>query len=209
MLDEKQFKKIKEITIPEYIYQIKLSESRRVKYFSNKTGRGRVKKEIEDLPKKHKVIGTDLEGFYLGLDNNRIIANPKAAGTSKYVAINSQLLYSSSGQFTRAKVMKELHAYWVNIFKNHAPFVKQEYPLAIHIDWYCTKEHKTQDIDNFTYIIEKSMFDGLQEAEMIPDDTVDYICGQSTLFHEIEDFSQRKLVISFYTYTAPNQLKVL
>jgi hypothetical protein len=136
MLDEKQFKKIKEITIPEYIYQVKLSESRRVKYFSNKTGRGRVKKEIEDLPKKHKVIGTDLEGFYLGLDNQRIIANPKAAGTSKYVAINSQLFYSSTHPAIRNKIMKTLHTYWSDIFKNHAPFVKEEYPLFTTIDWY-------------------------------------------------------------------------
>ena len=45
MINEKDFKKVKEITVPQYIYQIQVSKSRNVKYFSNKTGRGRVKKE--------------------------------------------------------------------------------------------------------------------------------------------------------------------
>ena len=104
--------------------------------------------------------------------------------------------------------MKELHAYWVDIFKNHAPFVKQEYPLYVHMDWYSVNEHKTQDVDNFSYIIFKAMFDGMQEAAIIPDDCIDYIVGQSSLFHAIDSFDDRKLVISFYTYTEPEQIKL-
>jgi hypothetical protein len=209
MLNKKQFKKIKEVTVNQYVHQIKTSEARNKKYFSIKTGRGRVKKLKENLPKKYQTIGTDLDGYWLGLDNKRIIANPKAAGTANYVPVNSQLFYSSVHHAVRNLVMAELHTYWENIFSAHAPFVEQEYPLFIWIDWYCTKEHKTQDIDNFTYIVEKSMFDALTASTIIPNDTVDYITGQASLFHKIDKFEDRKLVISFYTYTEPDQIKLL
>jgi hypothetical protein len=53
------------------------------------------------------------------------------------------------------------------------------------------------------------MFDSLQECGIIPDDTVDYICGQGSLFHEIKNFEDRKLEISFYTYMEKQQLKLL
>lgn len=209
MLDEKQFKKLKTIEIPQYIYQIQVSKSRNVKYFHQESGRGKVKKALKDIPKKYKATSYDLLGFALNDKNEKIIANPSAAGTAKYVPINSQVLYSSSGQFIRAKVMKELHAYYSEIFQVLVPFTKQEYPLFIWIDWYAPNQHKTQDIDNFTYITEKAMFDSLQESGIIPDDTVDYICGQGSLFHEIKNFEDRKLEISFYTYMEKQQLKLL
>ena len=209
MLDEKQFKKLKTIEIPQYIYQIQVSKSRNVKYFHQESGRGKVKKVLKDIPKKYKATSYDLLGFALNDKNEKIIANPLAAGTAKYVPINSQILYSSSGQFIRAKVMKELHAYYSEIFEVLVPFTKQEYPLFIWIDWYAPNQHKTQDIDNFTYITEKAMFDSLQECGIIPDDTVDYICGQGSLFHEIKNFEDRKLEISFYTYMEKQQLKLL
>lgn len=209
MLDEKQFKKIKEITVNQYIYQVQTAKARNKKYFSSKTGRGRIKKAIEDLPKKHKVTGTDLEGYYLGLDGKRIVANPLANGTPKFIPVNSQLFYSSVHHAVRNLVMAELHEYWKDVFKEHAPFTEQEYPLFIWIDWYNVQEHKTQDIDNFTYIIEKSMFDAMTESGINPNDTVEYICGQASLFHKIDKFDDRKLIISFYTYTEPEQLKLI
>jgi Holliday junction resolvase RusA-like endonuclease len=209
MLDEKQFKKLTTIIIPQYIYQIQVSKSRNVKYFHQNSGRGKVKKAIEDIPKKYKATRYDLLGFAIDSEGNNIIANPLSAGTAKYVPINSQVLYSSSGQFIRAKIMKELHAYYSEIFEVLKPFNKQDYPLFIWIDWYAPNQHKTQDIDNFTYIMEKAMFDSLQEASLIPDDTVDYICGQASLFHEIDNFEDRKLEITFYTYIENKQLKLI
>jgi hypothetical protein len=208
MLDEKQFKKLTTLEIPEYIYQVQVSKSRNVKYFHKDSGRGKVKKKLEEIPKKYKAKSYDLLGFALDDKGQKIIANPIAAGTAKYVPINSQILYSSSGQFIRAKIMKELHAYYSEIFEVLKPFNKQEYPLFIWIDWYAPNQNKTQDIDNFTYIMEKAMFDSLQETLIIPDDTVDYICGQGSLFHEIEKFENRKLIITFYTYTNLLQTKL-
>lgn len=209
MLNEKLFKQIRQITIPEYIYQIQTSKARLAKYFHKNSGRGKVKKDITEVPKKYKAIGYDLEGYIIDANNNRIVANSISAGKPKYVPINSQMLYSSSGQFLRAKIMKELHSYFSEIFSTLDIFNSKEYPLFIWIDWYAPNEHKTQDIDNFTYIMEKAMFDSLQEISAIPDDSVDYICGQGSLFHEIEDFKDRKLVITFYTYMEKQQFKLL
>lgn len=208
MLDKKLFKEIKRIEIPKYLYQVQTSKSRLTKYFHKDSGRGKTKKELNEIPKKYKAVGYDLMGYAITAQGERIISNPIAAGTSKYVPINSQILYSSSGQFTRAKIMRELHSWWKEILKNEQPFEEKDYPLYIHIDWYCPKSHSTQDIDNFTYIMEKSLFDSMQEINMIPDDTVDYISGQSSRFNEIDHFDNRKLVIYFYICNNKNQLKL-
>jgi hypothetical protein len=209
MLNEKQFKLLQILEVPKYIYQIQVSKNRNTKYFHQDSGRGKTKKLILEIPKKYKAWGYDLEGYAVDYKNQRIISNPVAAGKPRFVSVNSQVLYSSSGQYTRALVMKTLHAYWVEQLSKIPAFLNSQYPLFIWIDWYAPNEHKTQDIDNFTYIVEKAFFDALQESEIIPNDTVNYICGQASKFHEINDFEDRKLVIKFYQFIDKNQIKLL
>jgi Holliday junction resolvase RusA-like endonuclease len=199
MLDEKLFKKLKTIEIPEYIYQVKLSENRRAKYFSNKTGRGRVKKDIDKIPKKYKVQSLDLEGFYLDINGNRIVANPIAAGTAKYVPINGQLFYSNSGgEFTRGKVIKELHNYFKEILKDVKPFQHKHYPIVIQMSWYYPYGYKTPDNTNVSFAYTKAFEDTLTEMGIIEDDEVRFVTGSFPIYTPVPKFEDRKLVFTFY-----------
>ncbi len=94
MLDKKLFKAIKVITIPQYLYQVQTSKSRLTKYFHRDSGRGKTKKDLTEIPKKYKAVGYDLQGYVVTVTGDRIISNPVAAGTSKYVPINGQIFYS-------------------------------------------------------------------------------------------------------------------
>lgn len=199
MLNEKYFKKIKEITIPEYIYQVKTANARLTKYFHKNSGRGKVKKALEDIPKMYKAIGYDLEGYAINA-NGRIIANSRSAGTSRFVSINGQIFYSQKGgHHTRAKVVTELHNWYKEILKNHTPFLDKEYPLVIQMDWYCPYSHKTMDSTNMFFAYHKTFEDCLTNLGIIKDDEVKYVTGALPLWYPCEKFEDRKLVFSFYT----------
>lgn len=200
MLDEKYFKKIKEITIPEYIQRIKLSESQRIKYFHKNSGRGKVKKEIEKVPKKYKAVGYDLEDYIVNENNQRIIANPKAAGASKYAPINGQIFYSGKGgHFTRNKIVRELHLYYTEYLKDHLPFLDREYPIVIQMNWFCPYSYQTPDNFNMAFAYFKAFEDTLTELKLIHDDEVRYVTGSFPIYTPVDKLEDRKLVFTFYT----------
>lgn len=200
MLDEKQFKKLKTIEIPQYMYQIQVSKSRNVKYFHQESGRGKVKKTLEDIPKKYKATSYDLLGFALNDKNEKIIANPLAAGTAKYVPINGQVFYSSSGKFTRAKVVTELHQYFKEIFEqvDLQPFAKNEYPIIIHLEWFAPFTHKTMDVTNMASVYIKTFEDTLTNNGYIEDDEVRYVTGSFPIYTPVDTFEDRKMIFTFY-----------
>lgn len=203
MLDEKLFKKITTIEILQYIYQVQTSKKRKVKYFhSNKTGIGKVRKSLEDLPKKHKSIitGTDLEGFYVNKNNERIIANPLAAGTAKYVPINGQLFYASGNQFTRVKVVNALHEFFGEEIEKAKlePFKNNDYPIIITLEWFTTYSHKTMDVTNMYSVYQKTFEDTLVNKGILVDDEVRYVTGGFPIYTPIDNFEDRKLVFTFY-----------
>lgn len=199
MLDETKFKKIQEIIIPEYIYQVQMSAKRNIKYFNIKGGRGKIKREnLEDMPKKYKNLSLDLEGFWLE-KGQRIIGNPIAAGTPKFIPINGQLFYSQSGgKFTRAKVVRELHEWYTEILKDYAPLYKEEYPIVIILNWFCPYSHKTMDSTNMFFAYHKTFEDVLTNLGIIVDDEVRYVTGGFPIYTPCDTFEERKLVFSFY-----------
>ena len=98
------------IEIPNYITHIKLSESRRAKYYTVT--------EEDRIPKKYKKLGISYDKKGIALDNEgeKIIKNTRVAGTPKLWKINSQDLYSGNlHHHSRAKIMVELHKYFVDV----------------------------------------------------------------------------------------------
>jgi hypothetical protein len=214
MLDEKLFKKITQIEIPNYIYQVQVSKSRRVKYFhSSKTGIGKVKKLLEDLPKKHKaiIVGTDLEGFYIDKNGERVIANPLAAGTAKFVPINGQMFYSSGNQFTRVKIVNALHDFFSSEIKRVSlqPFKKSDYPIVITLEWFAPYSHKTMDITNMYSVYQKTFEDTLVNEGILIDDEVKYVTGGFPIYTPVEKFEDRKFIFTFYQDLRFKQLKLI
>lgn len=199
MLDKKLFKAIKIIEIPKYLYQVQTSKSRLTKYFHKDSGRGKTKKELNEIPKKYKAVGYDLMGYAITAEGERIISNPIAAGTSKYVPINGQIFYSQSGgQFTRAKIVKALHEYYTEMLEGIEPFVTKDYPLVMSVNWFCPYSHKTLDNTNFAAVYIKTFEDVLTNMGIIKDDEVRYITGSFPIYTPVEDFEDRKIVFTFY-----------
>lgn len=199
MLDKKLFKAIKIIEIPKYLYQVQTSKSRLAKYFHKDSGRGKTKKELNEIPKKYKAVGYDLMGYAITAEGERIISNPVAAGTSKYVPINGQIFYSQSGgQFTRAKIVKALHEYYTEMLEGIEPFVTKDYPLVMSVNWFCPYSHKTLDNTNFAAVYIKTFEDVLTNMGIIKDDEVRYITGSFPIYTPVEDFEDRKIVFTFY-----------
>lgn len=200
MLDEKQFKKLTTLEIPEYIYQVQVSKSRNIKYFHKDSGRGKVKKTIEKIPKKYKAVGYDLLGFALDDKGQKIIANPIAAGTAKYVPINGQVFYSSSGKFTRAKIVTVLHDYFKEILEQveFKPFNKGDYPIVIQLEWFAPYSHKTMDVTNMASVYMKTFEDTLTNNGYIIDDEVRYVSGGFPIYTPVEKFEDRKIIFTFW-----------
>lgn len=200
MLDERYFKKIKEITVPEYIMKIKLSESQRTKYFHKSSGTGKTKKTLNKIPKKYKAVGFDLLGFAITTSGERIISNPQAAGTNKFAAINGQLFYAGKGgHFTRNKIVRELHLYYEEILKDHKPFQPNEYPIIIQMNWFLPYSHQTPDNFNNAFAYLKAFEDTLTEMKIIPDDEVRYVPGTFPIYTPCEKLEDRKIVFTFWT----------
>lgn len=197
MLDEALFKKLKTITIPEYIYQIKLSEKQRAKYYSKTPGVQRVTKITKWAEKLIK--GVNKEGYYIGEDGGRIIANFKKAGTPKMLPINGQLFYSQNGgEFTRAKVVNELHAFYAPYVELIQKFKKENYPLVITYNWFCPYHDKTMDNFNWAIAYVKTFEDVLTNLEVIEDDAVRFMSGNMAIYTPVEKQEDRKIVIDIW-----------
>jgi hypothetical protein len=199
MLDEKQFKKLTTLEIPEYIYQIKASEKQLNKYYSAKPGRQRVTKITKWAEKL--IVGQDLNGFYLDKDGNRIVSNFKKAGTPKYIPVNGQVMYSQKGgEFTRALMVRELHQYWKDILEeaNFQPFNKKYYPIVIQMNWFAPYSHQTPDNFNFAFAMFKTFEDTLTNNNYIVDDEVRYVSGGFPIYTPVDTFEDRKIIFTFY-----------
>lgn len=197
MLDEKQFKKLTTIIIPEYIYQVKLSEKQRAKYYSKTSGPMRVTKITKTAERLIK--GVNEEGYYIGEDGGRIIANFKKAGTPKMLPINGQLFYSQNGgEFTRAKVVNELHAFYAPYVKTIKKFKTQDYPLILTYNWFCPYKHKTMDNFNWAIAYVKTFEDVLTNLGIIEDDEVRFMSGNMAIYTPTEKHENRKIVIDIW-----------
>lgn len=209
MLDETFFKKIYSLEIPQFITKVELSKARRPKYYSLKSGRGRVTKIPNKLATKNFIY--DLEGFLIDEKQQRIIANMRSAGTPKYVSINSQILYSQNGgQFTRTKIVNTLHAY-LKPFVSKLKSLKNHTPLLIHLNWHLPYQYRLQDNTNLAYIWMKVFEDELVTQLKLPDDEVKFVSGALTTYTPCETFEDRKLIFTFWKDLRPEllQLKLL
>jgi hypothetical protein len=201
MLDKKLFKQIRQITIPEYIYQVQTSKARIAKYFHKNSGRGKVKKDILDVPKKYKAVGYDLEGYVIDANNNRIVANSVSVGKPKFIPINGQLFYSQNGgKFTRSKVVNALHEYFKEelVKLNFQPFEDNNYPIVIQMNWFAPYSHKTPDSTNMSFAYLKTFEDTLTNNGYIIDDEVRYVTSSFPIYSPVDSFDDRKLVFTFY-----------
>lgn len=199
------------IEIPDYITHIKLSESRRAKYYTIT--------EEDRIPKKYKKLGIsyDKKGIALDSEGEKIVKNTRVAGTPKLWKINSQDLYSGNlHHHSRAKIMVELHKYFVDVvtknllksLKANKIELEEGQKLAFYYIFEGSLKKNTGDLENKSYLYNKTFLDTITTNELtltkeknrykmgiIPDDSLGYVYNINFNFIEKEE---EKLIINIY-----------
>jgi hypothetical protein len=175
------------IEIPLYIRKVKLSNSRKKKYYK-KGGPAPKAKKYASLPYQwvNMLGGT----FLCDGEGERVIANPRAEGTARYMAINGQKIYNGEcSPHVRNKVLS-------TIKESFQPYVNQmndiiEYPISIVLEMHDTIREggsgSLWDADNRAWPYVKAFQDCLTGnkdktgkprcKQVIPDDNILFIPG--------------------------------
>lgn len=195
------------VEIPKYLRKVKLSEARKAKYYEAGKAAPKAKRYHDRKRFDYQIHGT--RSFLTDLETGeKVIANPRAAGTPRYIAINGQKLYNGEmHKHIRNKVLSEIK-------QQYAPYINQldvitEFPLMIEMEVHDIirepSSNSLWDLDNRSWPYIKAFQDcltgnkdkdgNLRNKQIIPDDHILFIT-QSPVpkFIPIEDEDERKLV---------------
>lgn len=202
------------IVIPQFITKVKISKSRRAKYFRLSKNKWKPR----DLPRRHYAKLENGEYYinqkgYLvdAITKKKIISNPNSVGKPRYEILSGNKFKSGyNSPFIRAKLVSELK----NFYRPHVQkWVKENgpittFPLRIEWDVYTTvEENPSWDADNLEFYY-KYFQDSLHESEddkgnqiiqTIPEDNVKYIIfppGPKII--PIDNWDDRKFEFRFY-----------
>lgn len=202
--------------MPEYIRKVKLSEARRKKYYELGKKLPKSAKHRDKSLFEYRVWpGYGKRRFLVDKKTNeRVIANPRAAGTPNYVVINGQKIYNGevAGPI-RNKMMMEIKAFM-------APFVAKlnpitDFPIRISMEMHdVIKEdgHSYWDVDNRAWPYMKAFQDCLtgdrgKTIKIIDDDNIMYITQPPVpLYVPVSNPKDRKLV---FTITKEKDKRIL
>lgn len=209
------------VEIPNYLRRVKLSEARQIKYYYKdaKTGKSSLPKAAKYKTDKYEWRPLKKNGLKMFLyskeTDERVVANPKAAGTPRYMVINGQKLYNGEmSKFTRSKIINaikdEISSY------TDALDVITEFPLSIQMEIHDTiRESNSKalwDVDNRAGPYIKAFQDcltgnkdkngNLRCKQVIPDDNILFIPGPpSPKFIPVDNEDARKLVFKIVKET--------
>lgn len=198
---------IQELTIPKYITKYQTSESRRRKYYRKRTTKNKGDKKIwkpRTLPKTKRrkleegIWSLDAKGYLRDEYNNKVLANPKAAGTPNYE-------YYNGNRFSSGTYHHHLRNDMVDHLKDfYRPFVQQLKPIdkfPIRIDWIFQTtmvDNKEWDASNMWFYY-KYFEDTLKDENIIPDDNWKYItCPDSPVLSPVKEWKNRAFIFQFY-----------
>lgn len=219
------------IEMPNYPRKIKISSSRRAKYFLF----DKVNKGTQVVPKKYgESIGNipNEKGFCwntfsgksskkaeIRLWNNKlgdwVIKNPKVAGTENWKVINGNGVFSKNlNHFTLGKFFvilkgtlenKYIDGFYYEFLKTLSPITK--FPLYIECEVHDLvsdpiSKNQKWDVYNRGLIYCKAFDDSLTELGLIPDDNIDYIhCPSHPIFIPI--IEPTKITYTFEPISVP------
>lgn len=202
--------------MPEYIRRVKLSESRRTKYYELGKKIPKSAKYRDNSKYKYQEIkGYAKRRFLVDIaTGERVIANPRAAGTPNWVVINGQKIYNGevAGPI-RNKMMKEIKAFMAPFIAKLDPI--KDFPIRINMEIHdVIKEdgYSLWDVDNRAWPYIKAFQDCLTGDRgnckmVITDDNCMYITQPPVpLFIPVSDSKDRKLV---FTITKETDKRVL
>lgn len=195
--------KVAEITIPKYIYRVKISDAQQTIYH-RKGGKRKIPKTYREK------YSFDKNGYLIDDDGNRIVANPHTAGKPKYDALSGNKFSSGYGSpHQRNNLVHAMKDFYRPFVQDQLdPIDPRHFPLRVEWDVYTTVDPSNWDLSNFWFYY-KYFEDCLSEDEdpngnkikrIIPDDSVKYITqSPGPRLFPISDFEERKFVFRFYT----------
>lgn len=192
-----------DLVIPNYIRKVKLSESRRTKYFELPHGLN------TPFAKKYQVgLTTGAYQYRERIKNKRpclfdtvtkefVVANPRVAGTQKWEIINGQKLYNQGYHpFVRQKIVDEIHKFFMPFLQN-LPIITT-FPIFIEYIFHTTIDERA-DIDNYALPYYKCFQDCLELSGIIPKDSWQYVNGFSVTHKNCSEGTQFvRLIIKIY-----------
>lgn len=190
-------KPLLEIEIPEFIVRVKTSEARRAKYY----------KPSDKIPKKYQGTNFEFREFKVGkrkvkhltqIDTReRVIANPRSAGTAGYINLSGNMFMSGfTKPVTRSKMVNGLKDFYKRLLKNKISKLAT-FPLRIEWDVYTVTDHRF-DMSNLSFYY-KYFEDTLVDLGVIPDDSHEYISWPpGPKLFSVATEQERKFVFRFY-----------
>ena len=180
---------IAQITIPNYITKIQLSKARRAKFY----------KKGDKIPKKYLTTNHRFDdlGYLCDEKGDKVVKNPRTAGTPKYEALSGNKL--TSGYATphiRNKISTALKDFYAPHVRKMKPIA--EYPLIITWEFWTTVQPANFDMSNFWFYY-KYFEDTLVSEGIIPDDNIKYITGPAApILVPVDSVDKHKFVFTFY-----------
>jgi len=185
---------ITELVIPRYITRVQISKARRAKYL----------RQGEDLPKKYQKPGFsfDAKGFLLDPEGNRVLKNPRAAGTPKFEVLSGNKITSGySTPHIRNRISTALKDFYRPFVRQMKPF--QVFPLRVKWEFWTTVDPANFDMSNFWFYY-KYFEDTMTAEGIIPDDSVQFVTSPAApILVPVDDFDDRKFVFRFYQDDRP------
>jgi hypothetical protein len=194
------------IEIPLYINKVELSAARQKKYYELGKVPPKAKKYANRKLFKHKQWpGFGKREFLVEEETGeRVVANPKAAGTPKVTPINGQKIYNGEvSMFTRNKVIsaiKESFMPYVDTLKE----VNHPVNIIMEVHDEMKTSHQLWDLDNRAMPYIKAFQDcltGNKERKgtyrckrILEDDNILYVTGVAYKFVAVANEKERKLV---------------
>jgi hypothetical protein len=200
------------IEIPQYIREVKLSESRLKTYYELGKKHPKAKKYHNKTKYEYRTWpGFGKRKFLVDISTNeRVLANPRAAGTARIITINGQKIYNGEvSRHIRNKVLSEIK-------NSFAPYLEKlkditEFPVRIEMEVHdvIREPHSKSlwDLDNRAWPYIKAFQDCLtgnkdkkgkfRSKVIIEDDNILYITQPPVpKFIPIENEEERKLVFT-------------
>jgi hypothetical protein len=180
------------VEIPDYIERIQLSKKRRPRFYQ----------KGDNIPKRfrdERFFNFNHRGFLVNVQTDeKILANPRAAGTPREKKISGQDIWSGMDHHLRSKIARELKAYFTDKYrKSRIKGLKRSmYPIGVCMDFYKPIGEGDWDLDNHALIYRKCSLDALKGY--IEDDSVVYVREIPTRYFPIDAGEQTKIIITIY-----------
>lgn len=127
---------------------------------------------------------------------------------NKWVKISGNTFYSGTHYIIRNKVFQVMHTYINEYLPKDVMFsqIKTEMTIKVPINYGTVRRTKSQgvswkkpkpdyipnwDIDNIAWPWTKAIFDTIVQNNIVPDDTIKYIVGNSYKFEECKSMDER------------------